>query len=36
VVEANNPTVQLLLPMVEILALAKLSAGELVREADCA
>ena len=31
--EANNPTVQLLLPMVEILALAKRSAGELVREA---
>ena len=31
--EANHPTVQLLLPMVEILALAKRSAGELVREA---
>lgn len=31
--EENNPTVQLLLPMVEILALAKRSAGELVREA---
>lgn len=31
--EKNNPTVQLLLPMIEILALAKRSAGELVREA---
>src|SRR6516162_4907218 len=31
--EENHPTVQLLLPMVEILALAKRSAGELVREA---
>ena len=33
--EEKNPTVQLLLPMVEILALAKRSAGELVREATC-
>ena len=31
--EERNPTVQLVLPMVEILALAKRSAGELVREA---
>jgi len=31
--EEDNPTVQLVLPMVEILALAKRSAGELVREA---
>jgi transposase-like protein len=31
--EEKNPTVQLLLPMIEILALAKHSAGELVREA---
>src|ERR1051325_12206679 len=31
--EEKNPTVQLVLPMVEILALAKRSAGELVREA---
>ena len=29
----NNPTVQLMLPMIEILALAKRGAGELVREA---
>jgi putative transposase len=31
--EESNPTVQLMLPMVEILALAKRGAGELVREA---
>jgi putative transposase len=31
--EENNPTVQLVLPMIEILALAKQGAGELVREA---
>jgi transposase-like protein len=31
--EQKNPVVQLLLPMVEILALAKQSAGELIREA---
>lgn len=31
--EENNPVVQLMLPMVEILALAKRGAGELVREA---
>jgi hypothetical protein len=31
--EEKNATVQLLLPMVEILALAKRSAGELVHEA---
>ena len=31
--EEKNPVVQLLLPMIEILALAKQSAGELVREA---
>jgi len=31
--EKNNPIVQLMLPMVEILALAKRGAGELVREA---
>ena len=31
--EENNPTVQLMLPMIEILALAKQGAGELVREA---
>ena len=31
--EENNPTVQLMLPMIEILSLAKQGAGELVREA---
>ena len=31
--EEKNPVVQLLLPMVEILALAKQGAGELIREA---
>jgi putative transposase len=31
--EEKNPTVQLMLPMIEILALAKRGAGELVREA---
>ena len=31
--EEKNPTVQLMLPMIEILALAKQGAGELVREA---
>ena len=31
--EKDNPIVQLVLPMIEILALAKQSAGELVREA---
>jgi len=31
--EENNPVVQLMLPMVEILTLAKRGAGELVREA---
>ena len=31
--ESQNPAVQLVLPMVEILALAKQCAGELVREA---
>ena len=31
--EEDNPTVQLLLPMIEILALARRGAGDLVREA---
>ena len=31
--EENNPTVQLMLPMIEILSLAKQGAGELGREA---
>src|SRR5712691_8069303 len=31
--EEKNPAVQLVLPMIEILALAKQGAGELVREA---
>ena len=31
--EEKNPAVQLMLPMIEILALAKQGAGELVREA---
>src|ERR1700730_19272813 len=31
--EEKNPVVQLMLPMIEILALAKQGAGELVREA---
>src|SRR5215471_21763906 len=31
--ESQNPAVQLVLPMIEILALAKQGAGELVREA---
>ena len=31
--EENNPVVQLMLPMVEILMLAKQGAGELLREA---
>ena len=31
--EENNPTVQLVLPIIEILSLAKQGAGELVREA---
>jgi hypothetical protein len=34
--EEENPAVQLMLPMIEILALAKQGAGELVREVGIA
>jgi hypothetical protein len=34
--EEKNPVVQLMLPMIDILALASKARGELVRKRDCA